>query len=100
MNKFHNHHSGGFHSRKEHRRAEELKLLHKIGAISRLEFQKRFEVIPKQDGERAAHYVADFTYYEPDGTYVVEDVKGLRTRDYVLKRKLLLLKFGIRVRET
>lgn len=100
MNKFRNKHSGGFHSRKEHRRAEELKVLQKIGAISRLEFQKRFEVIPKQDGERAAHYIADFVYVECDGNEVIEDSKGFRTPDYVLKRKLMLKVHGIRVRET
>lgn len=100
MNKFRNHHSGGFHSRKEHRRADELTLLQKIGAISRLEFQKKFEVIPKQDGERAAHYIADFYYFEVDGTEVVEDAKGFKTPDYILKRKLMKLVHGIRVRET
>ena len=98
--KFGNKHSGGFHSKKEHRRAEELTLLHKVGAISRLEFQKKFEVIPKQDGERAAHYIADFAYVEVDGTEVVEDSKGFKTPDYILKRKLMLKVHGIRVRET
>lgn len=100
MNKFRNKRSGGFDSRKEHRRAEELKLLQKVGAISRLEFQKRFEVIPKQDGERAAHYIADFAYVEVDGTEVIEDSKGFKTPDYILKRKLMLKVHGIRVRES
>jgi hypothetical protein len=98
--KFGNKYSGGFHSKKEHRRAEELKLLHKIGAISSLRFQPKFEVIPKQDGERAAHYIADFAYIECDGTAVVEDTKGFKTPDYILKRKLMLKVYGIRVRES
>lgn len=100
MNKFCNIRSGGFDSRKEHRRAQELTLMQQVGAISGLEFQKKFEVIPKQDGERAAHYIADFAYTECDGTKVVEDSKGVKTPDYILKRKLMLFRHGIRVRET
>ena len=38
--------------------------------------------------ERAVTYIADFTYYE-HGKKVVEDVKGMRTKDYIIKRKLL-----------
>lgn len=51
------------------------------------------------DVERAAVYKADFTYYTDAGEYVVEDAKGYRTPDYVLKRKLMLYGQGIRVRE-
>ena len=98
--KFHNIKTKGYDSRKEYRRAEELKMYQKVGAISRLEFQKRFQVIPKQDGERASHYIADFVYYECDGTYVVEDAKGFKTPDYILKRKLMLLVHGIRIKES
>jgi len=43
-------------------------------------------------------YVADFVY-ETDGFLVVEDVKGLKTRDYVLKRKMMLYMHGIRIQE-
>lgn len=86
-------------SRKEARRAAELALLQKIGAISDLEEQVKYELIPKQEGERAVHYIADFQYLE-NGQLVTEDSKGFRTRDYVLKRKLMLLKYGIKIRET
>ncbi|KDD41088.1 PF06356 domain protein [Bordetella bronchiseptica OSU095] len=43
-------------------------------------------------------YVGDFSYIE-DGRRVVEDAKGMRTRDYIIKRKLMLEKHGITVRE-
>lgn len=92
-----------FDSAKEARRYGELVLLQKAGQISALERQVRFELIPAQyrDGkcaERAAYYVADFVYYE-DGVKVVEDTKGYRTRDYILKRKLMLLVHNVRIRE-
>lgn len=50
--------------------------------------------------ERAAAYVADFVYVDANtGETVVEDVKGVRTDAYVLKRKMMLWFYGIRVRE-
>ena len=50
--------------------------------------------------ERAVCYVADFVYTDNDtGETVVEDVKGVRTKEYVIKRKLLLWRYGIRIRE-
>jgi hypothetical protein len=90
---------GGYASTKEARRAAELKLLEKAGQIHRLREQHRFELIPKQEGERPVMYYADFTYYDRDGTFWVEDVKGVRTKDYVIKRKLMLWVHGIRVLE-
>jgi hypothetical protein len=101
--KFGNKFSGGYHSKKEHRRADELRLMAKVGAISRLEEQVEFELIPKQDGELATKYIADFAYHECDGTYVVEDVKSEMTRklpEYVIKRKLMLYVHKIRIRQT
>lgn len=92
-----------FDSRKEARRYKELLLLERAGAIQGLERQVRFELIPSQryDGkvvERPVHYIADFTYTE-NGNLVVEDVKGMKTKDYIIKRKLLLYLCGIRIRE-
>ncbi|GAB4464458.1 MAG: hypothetical protein OHK0044_01870 [Burkholderiaceae bacterium] len=49
--------------------------------------------------ERAVKYIADFVYTK-DGKMVVEDTKGCRTRDYVIKRKLMLYVHGIRILET
>jgi hypothetical protein len=76
-----------------------LRLLERAGRISDLKRQVSFELIPKQDGERACNYVADFTYME-DGKLVVEDCKGFRTPEYRLKRKLMLWVHGIKIKET
>ena len=84
-------------------------MLERCGAITDLELQKEFELIPAQriDGkvvERAVKYKADFVYKE-NGKTVVEDVKGYRDPSsagyakFVLKRKLMLFVHGIRVRE-
>lgn len=92
-----------FDSHKEARRYGELVLLQRSGQITGLERQVRFELIPaqyrdKKCVERAVHYVADFVYYEA-GEKVVEDAKGYRTKDYILKRKLMLMVHNIRIKE-
>lgn len=92
-----------FDSAKEARRYGELVLLQRAGQIAGLDRQVRFELIPSQyiDGkcvERPVHYVADFVYYE-NGEKVVEDTKGFKTKDYILKRKLMLYIHKIRIRE-
>lgn len=76
----------------------QLKELEKLGVISNLQTQVKYEVIPKQIGERSAHYIADFVY-EHNGNIVVEDTKGYRTPDYILKRKLMLWVNGIKIQE-
>lgn len=92
-----------FDSRKEYLRFCELSLLEKAGMVTDLKRQVRFELIPSQkmDGkvvERPVHYVADFVYQE-NGQTVVEDTKGFKTKDYILKRKMMLHTHGIRIRE-
>ena len=112
-----------FDSRKEARRWQELQLLLRAGKIYDLRRQVKFELIPAQfesyprygkkgqrlkDGqtcvEQACNYYADFVYLE-DGHVVVEDVKGYRDprsaayAKFVIKRKLMLESFGVRVRE-
>lgn len=92
-----------FDSIKECQRYCELKLLQRAGVISDLKMQVPFELIPAQriDGkvvERAVNYIADFVYQQ-DGKEVVEDTKGFKTKDYILKRKLMLWVHGIRIRE-
>lgn len=82
-----------FDSAKEARRYCELKLLERAGEISDLQMQVKFELIPKQDGESAVNYKADFVYTEKDGARIVEDVKGFRTKEYIIKRKLFKLKY-------
>ncbi|PWT80199.1 MAG: hypothetical protein C5B44_05670 [Acidobacteria bacterium] len=91
--------TNGYHSKKEADRAAELHAMAKIGVITDLKEQVSFELVPKQDGERAVKYIADFQYTLPDGRVVTEDVKGFRTPVYVLKRKLLRYVHGITIRE-
>lgn len=88
-----------FDSVKEYHRWGCLRLLERAGRITDLKRQVKFELIPKQKGERACYYIADFTYYE-DGNLVVEDCKGYKTEVYRLKKKLLLWVHGIRITET
>jgi len=97
-NKFRNVKTDGYDSKREAKRAHELKLMERAGAISDLREQVSFEIIPKQQGEQAAHYVADFVYQQ-GGNLCVEDVKGVKTPSYILKRKLMLHVHGIRIRE-
>ena len=87
-----------FDSKKEAARYGELMLLAKAGAIQDLRLQVPFELIPKQAGERAVKYIADFVYTE-NGETVVEDVKGVRTDVYRLKKKLMLKVHGLRIKE-
>lgn len=92
-----------YDSKKEANRWCELSLLAKAGKITNLQRQVKYELIPAQriDGkvvERACTYVADFVY-ERDGKLVVEDTKGFKTKDYIIKRKLLLYLHNIRIKE-
>lgn len=86
-------------SKKEANRWVELCLLQRAGVITDLTRQATYELIPKQDGERAVNYIADFVYRK-DGKTVVEDCKGVRTEVYKIKRKLMLWRYGIRILET
>lgn len=92
-----------YDSQKEANRWCELSLLQRAGKITNLQRQVKYELIPAQriDGkvvERACTYVADFVY-EENGNTVVEDTKGFKTKDYIIKRKLMLYLKGIRIRE-
>lgn len=99
-----------FDSKKEAQRYTELKLMQRGGVIDRLELQKVFELIPAQyiiaDAnkrkcvERACTYKADFYYYDKQNCcWVCEDTKGFKTKDYIIKRKLMLRVHGIRIKE-
>jgi hypothetical protein len=106
-----------FDSKKEYIRFCQLSQLEKAGAITNLQRQVKFELIPAQyetverygkggkrlkDGrkcvERAVCYLADFVF-EIDGKTIVEDVKGVKTKEYILKRKLMLHVHGIKISE-
>lgn len=101
---------------KEYRRYLDLIMLEKEGKISDLRRQVKFIIIPEQREpdqvgkrggkikgkllEREASYYADFVYIDNEsGGMVVEDTKGYKTKDYILKRKLMLERHGIRIRE-
>lgn len=126
MNKYRNHKTVTidgevFDSQREARRYCKLKLLEKCGAITSLRRQVIFELLPAQrevcldrykkgrkkgqfkEGkliEKAVTYIADFVYFDTaTGKSVVEDVKGMRTKDYIIKRKLMLYFHGIKIRE-
>jgi hypothetical protein len=92
-------------------------MLAKGGAIKNLQLQVKFVLIPAQyetyerygakgqrlkDGQRLVEkecsYIADFVY-EQDGKTIVEDTKGFKTKDYIIKRKLMLFLKGIKVKE-
>lgn len=103
-----------FASKREARRYCELSLLEKAGAITSLQTQVKYVLIPaqreadivgKRGGvkpgkliERECAYIADFVYFE-NGKWVVEDTKGYRTKEYKIKKKLMLYVHGIRIKE-
>lgn len=103
-NKYHAVKCGGYDSRKEHDRAGRLKLMQHAGIISNLHEQVKFLLIPTQRDaagvllERECSYIADFVY-DKDGVTIVEDTKGVRTKEYIIKRKLMLKVHGIRIKE-
>lgn len=106
-------------SGKEAHRWEQLLLMKKAGEIYNLRRQVRFELLPAQYHtverfsktgqrlkeqklllERKVEYVADFVYTDTKtGETIVEDTEGVKTKDYIIKRKLMLAVCGIRVRE-
>ena len=98
--KYHAEKSGGYDSRKEHRRANELRLLLRAGLISDLREQVSYELIPAQRGaDGKVIERADFVYTDEHGNTIVEDTKGVRTDVYRIKRKLMLKVHGIRITE-
>lgn len=108
-----------FDSMREAHRYQELKALQKAGIIQELQLQVKFVLIPTQREEstevyksgknkgklkqgkiieRECAYIADFVYLE-NGVLIVEDAKGMRTKEYVIKRKLMLYVNGIKIKE-
>mgnify|MGYP002508203240 CR=1 FL=1 len=102
-------------SLKEKRRYCQLQLLERQGIISDLRLQVPFELIPpiyedvevqlktkvkivKKLVQRATTYVADFVYLQ-NGRVVVEDVKGFKTPEYKLKKKMMRAFRGIAIQE-
>lgn len=105
-----------YDSKKEARRAAFLETLEKAGVIRDLRRQVKFVLIPTQREpdtvgprggrkpgkviERECSYIADFVYIDTKtGETVIEDTKGVRTKEYIIKRKLMLERFGKRIKE-
>lgn len=91
-----------FASKREARRYGELKLLVAAREITDLVLQPRYDlVVPNVDGglDKICTYVADFEYTML-GIRITEDVKGVKTPLYKLKKKLLKSLHGISVLET
>lgn len=111
MSKYHNRKTTlagmTFDSQKEAQRYLELRIMERAGEITDLQTQVPFELLPTQkdkDGktlEQRVRYTADFVYIDSEGRRVVEDVKSpaTKTKDYVLRRKLMLWRHGLRIRE-
>lgn len=108
-----------FDSKKEANRFRELQLLERAGKITALQRQVKYVLIPTQREfsneiykkgahqghfkpgkvlEKECSYIADFAYIQ-NGAYVIEDTKGVRTEAYKIKRKLMLERYGIQIRE-
>lgn len=105
-----------FDSRKERDRYRKLALLEQAGEISDLRLQVPFELIPaiyeQQEVQlktktkivskciqKPVRYIADFVYHDKDGNEIVEDAKGMRTKEYVLKKKMMRALLGITIQE-
>lgn len=108
-----------FDSRKEANRFQELRMLERAGKIKALERQVKYVLIPTQREpsseiytkgvhkgelkpgkvlEKECSYIADFAYFQGENL-VVEDTKGFRTEGYKIKRKLMLERYGIQIKE-
>lgn len=124
-NKYNARKVGGFDSGKEAKRYQELRLMERAGEIDNLRTQVKFVLIPAQREEstevftrgknkgkhkpgrlleKEVSYYADFTYHDINtDREIVEDVKGYRNGEayklFVVKRKLMLWRYGIRIRE-
>lgn len=107
-----------FDSAKEYKRYCELLLLERAGELTNLRRQVKYVLIPAQYEyiertsskgkllkpkrvllEREVAYIADFVYTDKNGSEVVEDTKGVKTKEYILKRKMTLYLCGIKIRE-
>ena len=105
-----------FDSRRERNRYIILSALQRAGEISDLRMQVTYELLPaiyemeekqlktkvkkvQRCAQRAVHYIADFVYKDKEGNEVVEDTKGMRTKEYLLKKKMMRALRGIQIKE-
>lgn len=109
-----------FDSKHEAERYVVLRAMEKNKEITNLSLQVPFVLIPEQREEskeiyrsgknkgqlkpgrlleRPLTYIADFVYTDKNGNVVVEDAKGMRTKEYIIKRKLMLYMRKIQIKE-
>lgn len=92
-----------FDSAKEAKRYTKLRDMERAGKIQDLCLQVPFELVPSFECDgvkyRGMKYIADFVYYR-DGVRVVEDVKGAKTPEYRLKKKLMAYINHINIKES
>lgn len=102
--KYNNKRTNGHMSKKEDIRAIELYMMMKQGKIRELKEQVKFELQPSfkigNKTIRAINYIADFTYYDEKGNFIVEDCKGYKTEIYKIKKKSFEYKYKIQILET
>lgn len=101
--KYGNRRTNGYASKREARRAAELKLMEREGLISDLQEQVPFELAPAVTlnglPKRPLTYVADFTYIE-GGKLIMEDSKGCLTDVFRIKKHLMKHLYSIEILET
>lgn len=94
-----------FDSKKEAAHYQKLKFMESQGLIFKLQCQVKFDFVINGfalryvDSNRVLKYIADFEYFTPNGERKIVDVKGMKTRDYLIKRALMLAVHGILVEE-
>lgn len=98
-NKFSAKRTNGYASKHEANVAAQLHALLRGGRIAELAEQVRFELLPADGRERPVVYVADFTYLDHQGKFIVADAKGWRTPVYKLKKRMMWHLRGIRITE-
>ena len=86
-----------FDSKLEAGRYAQLVRLQELGQIFNLELQAKFVLMVNRS--LICKYIADFVYIDLDGNRIVEDAKGVRTREYILKKKLMKALHGIDIKE-
>lgn len=89
-----------FQSKREAQRYVELKLLKRAGKIQDLKLQPAYKFPIMYDSGRHIFYRADFKYFDGDtAKVIVEDVKGMRTQVYKIKKAMMFYFHGIEIVE-
>jgi len=82
-----------FASKKEAKRYTELKALEQAGEVAFFQMQTPFHL------PAGVKYVLDFQVYWANGDITFEDVKGMRTPMYILKKKQVEALYPIKITE-